>query len=78
MGEGKLVRGRIPEILRSKGLQPVVYTASGEEYRIQLRDKLLEEVEEFIASDNDPEEFADILEVLCALAEQIGISHRQL
>jgi predicted house-cleaning noncanonical NTP pyrophosphatase (MazG superfamily) len=77
MGEGRLVRDKIPEILRSKGLQPVVYTASSEEYRIRLRDKLLGEVEEFIASDNDPEELADILEVLYAIAEQIGISRRQ-
>jgi predicted house-cleaning noncanonical NTP pyrophosphatase (MazG superfamily) len=78
MGEGKLVRDKIPEILRPKGLQPVVYTAGGEEYGIRLRDKLREEVGEFIASDNDPEELADILEVLYALAEYIGINHRQL
>jgi predicted house-cleaning noncanonical NTP pyrophosphatase (MazG superfamily) len=43
-----------------------------------LRDKLREEVEEFLASDNDPEELADILEVLHALADQAGADQQQL
>jgi predicted house-cleaning noncanonical NTP pyrophosphatase (MazG superfamily) len=43
-----------------------------------LPDKLTEEVEEFIASDYDPEELADILEVLYALAEHAGTSREQL
>jgi predicted house-cleaning noncanonical NTP pyrophosphatase (MazG superfamily) len=78
VGQGKLVRDRIPEIIRAEGLEPVIYTAGPEEYGARLRDKLREEVAEFIASDNDPEELADILEVLCALAEQAGITRQQL
>jgi predicted house-cleaning noncanonical NTP pyrophosphatase (MazG superfamily) len=78
MGEGKLVRDRIPEIIRSKGLDPVIWTASAGEYGTRLRDKLQEEVAEFLASDNDPEELADILEVLYALAEQAGSDREQL
>lgn len=78
MSHGKLVRDRIPEIIRAEGLEPVIYTADAEEYGTRLRDKLREEVAEFIASDNDPEELADILEVLYALAEQMGISRQQL
>jgi hypothetical protein len=35
-------------------------------------------VEEFIASGDDPEELADILEVLYALAEQAGSGPQQL
>jgi predicted house-cleaning noncanonical NTP pyrophosphatase (MazG superfamily) len=42
------------------------------------REKLTEEVAEFLASDNDPEELADILEVLFALAEQVGTDAQQL
>jgi predicted house-cleaning noncanonical NTP pyrophosphatase (MazG superfamily) len=78
MGQGKLVRDKIPQIIRSKGLDPVVWTASAEEYGIRLRDKLQEEVAEFIASDNDPEELADILEVLYALAEEVGTDPQEL
>lgn len=78
MGEGKLVRDKIPQIIRSKGQEPVIWTASAEEYGTRLRDKLQEEVAEFIASDNDPEELADILEILYALAEQADINPEQL
>jgi predicted house-cleaning noncanonical NTP pyrophosphatase (MazG superfamily) len=78
MRDGKLVRDKIPQIIRSKGQEPLIYTASPEEYGIRLRDKLREEVEEFLASDNDPEELADILEVLHALADQTGADQQQL
>ena len=78
MSQGKLVRDKIPQIIRSKGQEPVIYTASIEEYSARLRDKLREEEEEFIASDDDPEELADILEVLYVLAEQAGTDQQQL
>ena len=78
MRQGKLVRDKIPQIIRSEGLQPITYVADAEEYAACLRDKLAEEVEEFIASDDDPEELADILEVLYALAEHAGTSRQQL
>jgi predicted house-cleaning noncanonical NTP pyrophosphatase (MazG superfamily) len=76
LGQGKLIRDKIPEIIQSKGLQPITYVADG--YSARLRDKLAEEVEKFIASDDDPEELADILEVLYALAEHAGTSRQQL
>jgi predicted house-cleaning noncanonical NTP pyrophosphatase (MazG superfamily) len=76
--QGKLVRDKIPQIIRSKGQEPVMYVADTEEYHIRLRDKLREEVEEFLASDNDREELADILEVLYALANQVGTDQQQL
>lgn len=78
MNHGKLVRDKIPQIIRSKGQEPVIYTADTEEYCIRLRDKLREEVEEYLASDNDREELADILEVLYALARQAGTDQQQL
>jgi predicted house-cleaning noncanonical NTP pyrophosphatase (MazG superfamily) len=78
MRQGKLVRDKIPQIIRSAGLEPVIYTADSDEYDSRLRDKLREEVEEFIASDSDPEELADVLEVVYALAERAGIDRQQL
>ncbi len=78
MSQGKLVRDKIPQIIRSKGQDPIIYVAGAEEYAARLRDKLTEEVAEFLASDNDPEELADILEVLYALAEQAGTDAQQL
>jgi predicted house-cleaning noncanonical NTP pyrophosphatase (MazG superfamily) len=78
MNHGKLVRDKIPQIIRSRGQEPVIYTADIEEYSIRLRDKLREEVEEYLASDDDREELADILEVLYALARQAGTDQQQL
>ena len=51
---------------------------TAEEYRASLRAKLREEVQEFLDSDDDPEELADILEVLYALAEDGGTDRQQL
>jgi predicted house-cleaning noncanonical NTP pyrophosphatase (MazG superfamily) len=78
MSRGKLVRDKIPQIIRSKGQEPVTYIADSEEYRARLRDKLREEVEEYLASDNDQEELTDILEVLYALAKTAGTDRQQL
>lgn len=75
---GKLVRDKIPQIIRSGGQEPVTYTAGPEEYRTRLRDKLREEVKEYLDSDDDPEELADILEVCYALAGLTGTDPCQL
>lgn len=59
-------------------MEPIVYVADADEYAVRLRGKLSEEVAEFLASDDDPEELADILEVVYALAEQAGTGRQQL
>jgi predicted house-cleaning noncanonical NTP pyrophosphatase (MazG superfamily) len=78
VGQGKLVRDKIPQIIRAKGLEPVIYVADPDEYATRLRDKLTEEVAEFLASDSDPEELADVLEVVYALAALTGTDQEQL
>ncbi|MFF8603084.1 hypothetical protein ACF065_33650 [Streptomyces sp. NPDC015232] len=76
---GKLVRDRIPEIIRNEGAEPVTHVAGPQEYRARLRDKLREEVAEFLEADEEaaPGELADVAEVLLALAADLGISPEQ-
>ncbi len=77
---GKLVRDRIPQIIREDGAEPIVRTADPEEYRSRLRDKLGEEVAEFLAADEAGalEELADVLEIVRALAADLGVAPDQL
>ncbi|MEV6757052.1 nucleoside triphosphate pyrophosphohydrolase [Streptomyces sp. NPDC051214] len=76
----KLVRDRIPQIIREAGAEPVIHTADAEEYRARLREKLGEEVAEFLGADDAqaPEELADVLEVVYALAADLGVTQEQL
>lgn len=63
----KLVRDNIPEIIRNNNETPITKTLNNDEYLIELRTKLQEEVDEFLES-NDIAELADILEVIDALS----------
>ena len=65
----KLVRDRIPEIIRNAGGEPVCRALSHAERREALRNKLCEEAEEFRQS-GEMEELADMLEVLLAILNE--------
>ena len=69
----KLVRDNIPAICREKGQDPNTRILDKQEYGFELRRKLREEVEEYLLS-GEPEELADIIEVIEALAEDQGSS----
>lgn len=74
---GKLVRDKIPALIEQSGQKPLIRILEQEEYRSCLEAKLDEEVAEFHA-DKNPEELADILEVVYALADNIGCSREDL
>ncbi|WP_396454250.1 hypothetical protein [Actinomadura sp.] len=73
----KLVRDRIPEIIRAAGGRPETRVADADEHVGRLRAKLVEEAGEYIAS-GDPGELADLLEVVHALAAAHGMSPADL
>ena len=62
----KLVRDRIPEILDKQGISYEKRIATLKEYKTELIKKLKEEVREFSEAGN-PEELADVIEVVEAL-----------
>lgn len=73
----KLVRDKIPEMIRAQGETPHVRVLETDEYIRCLEDKLNEEVSEY-HRDKTPEELADILEVVYALAQARGCTVEQL
>ncbi|MGL5821051.1 MAG: phosphoribosyl-ATP pyrophosphohydrolase [Sarcina sp.] len=73
----KLVRDLIPQIIEADG-KVCEYEIVGKEkhYRL-LEDKLREETNEFL-EDKNLEELADVMEVLFALAENLGYTEEDL
>lgn len=66
----KLVRDKIPSIIKEKGETHVVRILDENEYKKELEKKLYEEYKEVIKAigDDRVEELADMLEVIRALA----------
>lgn len=71
----KLIRDRIPEIIRQAGREYEVQIISQSEYHQALLDKLIEEAQEAAQanSDNLLEELADIYEVIDAILINLNI-----
>jgi predicted house-cleaning noncanonical NTP pyrophosphatase (MazG superfamily) len=74
----KLVRDRIPEIMRREGKTPVVEEIAGERLKSALKDKLVEEALELHASADIKEELVDVIEVIDAIADAYGLDEAEL
>ena len=73
----KLVRDRIPQIIRDGGRDCRTRTLSQEEYVVRLHGKLREELDEYLAS-GEMEELADLCEVIRAVAAARGSSMEEI
>ncbi|OGH69284.1 MAG: hypothetical protein A3I29_02885 [Candidatus Magasanikbacteria bacterium RIFCSPLOWO2_02_FULL_44_11] len=73
----KLVRDNIPEILTQKGVPHTFRIANEKEYWRKLKEKLREEVDEFIKAETI-DEIADILEVLGAIYDHQHLSVEEI
>ena len=73
----KLVRDRIPEIIKANGEKPITRVLDNKEYKEELEKKLYEEYLEVLDAEgeNRIEELADMLEVMEALA---GVENKTL
>jgi len=76
MKYNKLVRDKIPGIIRKSGQQATTHTANEDEYREKLHEKMREEVDEFL-QDPSEEELADVMEVLNAIANVYNLSREK-
>ena len=77
MKHNKLVRDKIPDIIRRNGDEPVTRILANSTYKRELWSKLQEEVEKFFKSQK-VEELVDIFEVVYTLANLEGICSSQL
>ncbi|MBW2978401.1 nucleoside triphosphate pyrophosphohydrolase [Candidatus Woesearchaeota archaeon] len=77
MKKQKLVRDKIPEIIKQKGQVPITHIADDNEYLKELIKKLQEEVDEF-KEEHNVEELADIIEIVHAISVFFGKSIEEL
>lgn len=71
----KLVRDKIPEIMKNNNAIPITRILSDEEYLDELNKKLQEEMLEYI-EDGSIEELTDIQEVLLAILKAKKVSKK--
>ena len=77
MEYNKAIRDKIPEIIQKDGYSCNVKTLSDEDFLEYLEKKISEEVAEY-QNDKNPEELADILEVIYRVAQLRGVSKEEL
>lgn len=74
----KLVRDEIPTIIESNDKIAVTRILGDDEYFSALKEKLVEETNEYLVSPSSLEELADIEEVVLALASFLGYEEEEV
>jgi predicted house-cleaning noncanonical NTP pyrophosphatase (MazG superfamily) len=77
MKYNKLIRDKIPEIIKQEGKTPITHIANNEEYKNKLYEKLYEEIDEFLEKPTN-EELSDILEVIYAISDLHNVKREEL
>lgn len=72
-----MVRDKIPEIIKKDGHSCNVKSLSDEEFLAEIEKKLSEEITEY-QNNKNPEELADIFEVIYRIAKLRGITKEEL
>ena len=79
---GKLVRDRIPEIIRADHLTPTTRVLDDREYVVELCRKLIEEAKEVEGAQGDAKELVkeigDVYEVIDALITQYRLDREEI
>ena len=70
----KLVRDKIPEIMKQNGAEPVTMRIHPNDFINHLNKKLQEEVNEYLEEGNRVEELVDIATVIMAILEYKGVT----
>lgn len=77
----KLIRNKIPQIIKSNGKTPTTRILPEDEYIEELCKKTQEELTEYIKAKTKPdklEELSDLLELINALAEHEGATLEEI
>ncbi|PGD70279.1 nucleoside triphosphate pyrophosphohydrolase [Bacillus wiedmannii] len=77
----KLIRNKIPQIIKANGKTPTTRILSEDEYIKELCKKTQEELTEYIEAKTKPhklEELSDLLELINALAEHEGTTLEEI
>ncbi|HTX86872.1 MAG TPA: nucleoside triphosphate pyrophosphohydrolase [Candidatus Nanoarchaeia archaeon] len=78
----KLVRDKIPEIIRADGENPRIRILGDEEYKIELLKKIVEEAKEAAESGSDRKELSkeigDVEEVIEAVIKSFSLDKKEI